>query len=122
MAAALLHARPPALLRSAPDKRARHGELTLHAILVDAHVTKFIGTGHPVPDEVVPTPAGPEIVVKPVDRITQHLLVLQKIEGEKWINRSPCFWVKIGLIGRAPPNVVAGINGLQLWGQQRWHA
>src|SRR5215467_16290041 len=94
----------------------------LYAIFIDTYVAKLARVGNSVPDDIVAAFAWGEIVVEARDWIAKHLLAFRKIEREVRVNGAQRFRGEIGLVGRASPDVIAGIDWSYLGRELRPHA
>ena len=105
------------------DQRRRHRVFVLHAVLVDAHLLQRPRVADAIPDEIVAAVARPQVVVEARDRIADHLLPLGQEEarntGKMLAQR---LRREVGLVRRAAPDVVAGIDRLHLRRDLRAHA
>jgi hypothetical protein len=104
------------------DKGRWHGKFMLPAGIVYAHLLEFLCVCHPIPREVVATMARLQLVVRSGDRVAQNLQLLSEEEAEVGKDGSSSVWREVGFIGRASPEVIAGIDWLDLRGKLRTHA
>src|SRR5260370_42248035 len=88
--------------------------LVLLSALIDAHAPQLLRIGDAVPDEIIAAMPHPQVVVQPGDRVADDLLPLGQEEGEVRENACARIIGKIGLLRRAPPDVIAGIDRLHL--------
>src|SRR5215813_10261048 len=94
----------------------------LHAILVHVHLAQFYGIGNAVPDKIETAFPGPQIVIESGYWVGDHLLALWQVKRKEWIDAAECFGCKVGFVGRPPPDIVAGVDGLDIRRHLRPHA
>ncbi len=109
-------------MRTLADQRRRHRVVVLAAVLVDAHALQRGGVAHPVPDEIVAPLARRQIVVEPGDRVADDLLARRQEEHEIREDVAQRLRREVGLVGRAAPDVVAGVDRLHVGGDLGAHA
>src|ERR1700746_3493161 len=77
---------------------------------VDAHFTQLLRRCDPVPDEIVTAVADAQVVVQSGDGIADDLLLPRKKKSEMRENALAGLRREIGLVGRAAPDEIAGID------------
>ena len=82
--------------------------------LVDVHRAQLVGVGRAIPDEIVAAVTGPQVVVEASDRVGDDLLARRQIEHEVREDLLERLRREVGFIRRSAPDVVAGIDRLQL--------
>ena len=118
IARVLMHLRDQLLA----DQRRRHRIFVLHAALVDAHVLHLRGVGDTIPDEVVAALARAQVIAETGNRIGDDLLPLRPIQNEIREYLAQRLRREVGFVRRSAPDVVAGVDRLQFWGDLRAHA
>jgi hypothetical protein len=81
---------------------------------VDAHLSQRLGVADAVPDEIIAPATRTRVVVETRDRVADDLLALRQEEGEMRKDAGACLRREVGLIWRPAPDVIAGIDRLDL--------